>query len=705
MAKDKELRCNTNPLKDIKDLTNHALYLNRELSLLHFVIRVLAQAKDSATPLLERVRYLAICSHNLDQFFEIRVAGLKKQHMINPEKKMHDGRVAKENLRIISKLAHKIVNEQYNVLNQSILPALANDQIFFLLTKDWSSEIEKWSKALFKNNILPFLTPMGLDIAHPFPKLINKALNFIIELSGKDAFGRDSGLALINAPRILPRVFQVPTAISTKGHQFILLSTLIKQYAYLLFPGMVINGCYDFRLTRNSDLSVDEEVDDLIDALKSELFTRRYGDVVRLEINEQCPKFIYDYLLSTLNLEKDDLYLHHGPVNLSRFDSLFDIIKKSDFYFKPYLPKLPEYYDSSHSYFNLLKKEDILLHHPYESFSLIQDFLVQAVNDPDVFVIKVTLYRVSVNSKLIDALVHAGKQGKEVTAVIELKARFDEEDNIHLAERLQKAGVLVVYGILGYKIHAKMMLIIKREANKVQRYVHLGTGNYHEENANVYTDFSLLSSCPVLTLDIHYIFQQLTGMGRATKLKKVLNAPFLLHKSLLNFIKQEEVIAQQGKPARIIFKLNALTDPDIIEALYSAAQTGVKIDLLVRGLCCLRPGISNISTNIKVHSIVGRFLEHARIYYFLNDGSEQLYLSSADCMERNFFRRVEVCFPIESDDLKERVKNEGLMLPLKDNTQSWTLKKNGSYVLKQASDTQAPFCVQAALMELYQRDS
>lgn len=704
MADEKEFSCSTQPLKEIKYLTDHVLYLNRELSLLHFVIRVLAQAKNANIPLLERLRYLAICSHNLDQFFEIRVAGLKKQHIINAEKKMHDGRCAKDSLRIIAKLAHKIVNEQFEVLNQKILPALEKESIFFLLPKDFSQEIEKWSKTLFRNNILPYLTPMGLDVAHPFPKLINKALNFIIELSGKDAFGRDSGLALINAPRILPRVFQIPTGMSKKGHQFVLLSTLIKHYAYLLFPGMVINGCYDFRLTRNSDLSVDEEVDDLIDALKSELFTRRYGDVVRLEINDQCPKFICDYLLNTLNLGKDDLYLHHGPVNLSRFDSLFDIIKKNDFYFKPYAPKMPETFNTGYSYFTKLKKKDILLHHPYESFSLIQDFLVQAVNDPDVFVIKVTLYRVSVNSKLIDALVYAGKQGKEVTAVIELKARFDEEDNIYLAERLQKAGVLVVYGILGYKIHAKMMLIVRREQNKVQRYVHLGTGNYHEENANVYTDFSFLSNCSVLTLDIHYIFQQLTGMGRATKLKKVLNAPFLLHKSLLNFIKREESLAEKGKKARIMFKLNSLTDPDIIQALYSAAQTGVKIDLFVRGLCCLRPGVPNISTNIQVHSIVGRFLEHGRIYYFLNQGNEQLYLSSADCMERNFFRRVEICFPIESEALKNRVKTEGLMMPLQDNTQSWILKKNGSYALKEPNGDNAPYCAQEELINLYSRD-
>lgn len=704
MTENNDLNFSSKPLQEIKGLTDHVLYLNRELSLLHFVIRVLAQAKNPKIPLLERLRYLAICSNNLDQFFEIRVAGLKKQQILYPEKKMHDGRCAKESLRIIAKLAHKIINEQFEVLNNQILPLLEKEQIYFLSTAPCPQEIEDWSKALFQNSILPYLTPMGLDLAHPFPKLINKALNFIIELSGKDAFGRDSGLAIINAPRILPRIFQVPAPMMKKGHQFILLSTLIKKHAAMLFPGMLIKGCYDFRLTRNSDLSVDEEADDLIDALKSELFTRRYSDVVRLEINAQCPKFIYDYLLNTFNLTKDDLYLHHGPVNLTRFDSLFDIIKKSEFYFTPYEAKIPEDFNRASSYFSQLQEKDLLLHHPYESFNLIEDFITQAANDSDVFVIKVTLYRASVNSKIIDALVHAGKQGKEVTVIIELKARFDEEDNIYLAERLQKAGVLVVYGILGYKIHAKMMLIVRREKNKVQRYVHLGTGNYHEKNANLYTDFSFLSNCPVLTLDVHYIFQQLTGMGRATKLKKILHAPFSLHQSLINFIKEEEVIAERGGEARIILKINSLTDSTIIQALYSAAQSGVKIDLFVRGLCCLRPGIPKISTNINVYSIVGRFLEHSRIYYFLNQGKEKIYLSSADCMERNLFRRVEICFPIDSPLLRDRIKAEGLMMPLKDNTQCWILQKNGSYVLKGQDKKMPSYSVQQELINLFSND-
>ncbi len=683
----------------VPSVDDSALYIHRELSQLQFNIRVLEQALDESYPLLERLKFLLIFSSNLDEFFEIRIAGLKKQITFAREQAGADGLLPHQALARISELVHEQVARQYRILNETLLPELAKHQIRFIRRRYWTPKIKTWVRRFFRDEIAPIITPIGLDPTHPFPLLVNKSLNFIVELEGMDAFGRDSGLAIIPAPRPLPRIIRLPEDVGGPGDNYVFLSSMIHAHADDLFPGMKVKGCYQFRLTRNADLSVDaEDVEDLARALRGELFSRRYGDAVRLEVVDTCPEHLSNYLLKQFGLSESELYQVSGPVNLTRLFSVTGLDSHPELQYPPFTPAIPKLLQKKENLFNVLSKLDVLLMHPFESFTPVIDLLRQAAKDPNVLAIKQTLYRTGANSEIVDALVEAARNGKEVTAVIELRARFDEESNLQLASRLQQAGAVVIYGVVGFKTHAKMMLILRREDGELRRYAHLGTGNYHAGNARLYTDYSLLTADVALCEDLHKLFNQLIGMGKTLRMKKLLHAPFTLKKNLLEMINREAAQAAEGQPAHIMAKVNSLTDAKVIRALYKASQAGVKIDLVVRGMCCLRPGVPGVSHNIQVRSIIGRFLEHSRIYYFLNGGEEKLYLSSADWMERNLDMRVETCFPVEGKKLVQRVKKE-LESYLTDNTQAWVLQSDGSYLRQSPTGNQNPRNAQATLLE------
>jgi polyphosphate kinase len=665
-------------------------YINRELSLLEFNHRVLEQAKNEDIPFLERLLYLCISSSNLDEFFEVRAAGVKQQINFHTPATGADNMTPEEVMTAIGKRTQELVEEQYRVLNEVIIPEFEDIGVRFTRRESWNEEQAKWVADYFENQLSPVLSPLGLDPAHPFPKVMNKSLNFIVSLEGKDAFGRDSGLAVVQAPRSLPRIVSFPDDIKTCEHEFIFLSSIIHTHVSTLFPGMKATGCYQFRVTRNSELFVDdEEVDDLLRALKGELPQRRYGDAVRLEVADNCPQNMIEYLLKQVDLGWDDLYQVNGPVNLERLKEVYSLLNKPSLRFPFFSPGKPSAIKNSNNLFEVIRQKDILLHHPYESFSPIVNLIRQAADDPKVLAIKQTLYRTGSDSSIVKALVDAAKSGKEVTVIIELRARFDEEANIGLATVLQKAGAHVVYGVVGLKTHAKMLLIIRREGQKIRRYAHLGTGNYHPGTARLYTDYGLLTADKIVTEDVHKLFLQLTGLGKILKLQKLLQSPFSLHDTMIEYVQQEIDHIKMGKPARIIAKMNSLVEPEIISKLYEASQAGIKIDLIVRGVCCLRPGIEGVSENITVRSIIGRFLEHTRVFYFQNAqsphdtdhiDSARLLLSSADWMNRNFFKRVEACFPINDLKIKKRVYDE-LQLYLEDNTQAWILDSDGQYSL------------------------
>ena len=682
---------------DTLDLQNPALYLNRELSILDFNLRVLEQATDSRHPLIERLIFLLIFSRNLDEFFEIRVAGLLQLVSFGRSAPGPDGLLPQDVLKQISEICHAAVDRQYRILNEELLPALAMENIRFLRREEWSEKQSVWVRKYFKDQVLPVLTPIGLDPAHPFPRLVNKSLNFIVSLDGKDAFGRQMSLAIVPAPRSLPRVIRLPDEISDGGDQHIMLSSIIHEHVSELFPGMSANGCFQFRVTRNADMNVDEDAEDLALALKGELLSRRYGAAVRLEVADNCPRNIIDYLLKQFGLTDEALYQCNGPVNLARMLSNFD---RPNLKFPPFRPHIPAVLQKAESIFVAMQEQDILLMHPFESFVPVIDFLRQSARDPNVLAIKQTLYRSGPDSEIVNVLAEAARNGKEVTAVIELRARFDEESNIEVANKLQQAGAIVVYGIVGYKTHAKMILVVRREGRKLMRYVHLGTGNYHAGNARLYTDYGLLTANPEVAEDVHKIFQELTGMGRVLRLKQLLHAPFTLHPQLLLMIEQEAQNAAAGIPSRIIVKINALTEKHIMQALIKASQAGVRIDLIVRSVCCLRPGIPGVSENITVRSIVGRFLEHTRVFYFENGGDPKVFCSSADWMDRNLFQRVETCFPILDPSLRNRVIEEGLNTYLLDNTQAWLLQPSGEWVRAEAGDEPAYIAQQVLLKKL-----
>jgi polyphosphate kinase len=683
------------------DLDSPEHFINRKLSLLEFNRRVLAQAKVKSTPLLERLFFLCIASSNIDEFFEIRVAGLKQQVAFGSVQSGPDNMSPSEQLRKIRAVAHEIVEEQYSVLNEHILPGLKKEGIHCLDRNHWNQTQQKWIKSYFNRELLPILSPVGLDPAHPFPQVLNKSLNFIISLEGKDAFGRNSGIAIVQAPRALQRLVQLPQSCSNHAYDFVFLSSIIHNHAGDLFPGMKVTGCYQFRITRNSDLLVSEEdVGDLMRTLEGKLPSRRFAEAVRLEVHDNCPQEMIDYLTHHFKLQQNDVYQVNGPVNLNRLMEISQKVKRPDLKYPAFTPSVQSRLLKTKDIFKSIKKGDILLHHPYQSFNTVIDFVHQAALDPSVLAIKQTLYRTEDDSSIVDALIKAAQKGKEVTVVIELRARFDEEENIELANELQSAGAHVSYGVVGHKTHAKMSLAIRREGRLLKRYVHLGTGNYHAGTARQYTDYSFLTSDHSITDDVQKVFQQLTALGKPGKRKKILQAPFTFHKGMLELIEREIEFARKRKPARIIAKMNSLVEPTIIEALYRASQAGVKIDLIVRGICCLRPGIKGVSENIQVRSIVGRFLEHTRIFYFHNEGDYDIFLSSGDWMDRNFFRRVETCFPVEEKRMKKKLFKEGLQLHLSDNTQAWILQTDGSY--KQSVPGNAkPRCAQTTLLKAH----
>ena len=679
-------------------------YINRDLSLLQFHLRVLAQAASPRHPLLERLFFLMIFSSNLDEFFEIRVAGIMQKLNLGDVSTSVHGMRPSEILNEISAVTHDAIDEQYRILNEDILPALALEDIRYLKRDELNAEQSAWMKRYFIEQVSPVLTPISIDPAHPFPRLVNKSLNFIATLEGKDAFGRDINLAIVPAPRSLPRVIRLPDELTGGKEHHVMLSAIIHEHVGELFPGVNVTGCHQFRLTRNADLDLADDVEDIAKALEGELENRRFGDKVRLEVTTDCPTPISDYLLNEFDLHDNQLYRVNGPVNLTRL--LFDF-NIPELRYKPFTHIVPKPFrrdfdklDKTTSMFAAMRKGDVLVHHPFHAFSPIVNLLWQAANDPKVLAIKQTLYRSGTNSEIVQALAAAALNGKEVTAVIELRARFDEASNIAVANYLQEAGAVVVYGIVGYKTHAKLMLIVRREDDKIRRYVHLGTGNYHAANAKVYTDYGLFSADPDISEDVHKIFNELTGMGKPANLKKLLHAPFTLHDKLMGFIDDEIAYAKAGKKAHIIIKVNALTERRLIDKLYDASQAGVKIELILRSMCCLRPQVKGLSENITVRSVIGRFLEHTRIYYFHNDGDERLYCGSADWMDRNLFHRVEVAFPIEDKKLSKQIYQDGLLNYLQDNMQAWTLSGDGVWQQTEPAAGELPHIAQDYLLKV-----
>ncbi len=686
--------------RPMSDYASQEYYLNRELSLLAFNERVLAQAEDPANPLLERLRFLCIVSSNMDEFFEIRVAGLKEQIKLNVLHAGPDGMPPRQIFTLVSRSAHGLVERQYYLFNKVIIPALAQEEIRFLRRTQWNATQGEWIRSYFFREVMPVLTPIGLDPAHPFPRVLNKSLNFAVELEGKDAFGRNSGTAIVQAPRALPRVIRLPRDVAECENGFVFLSSILHAHVGELFSGMHVLGCYQFRVTRNSDLFVDdEEIKNLRLALQGELPHRHFGNAVRLEVADNCSREMANFLLDQFGLGADDLYQVHGPVNLVRLMQTPDSVDRPDLKFRPFLPGLPPAVGKEGDMFKAIRKQDILLHHPYQSFKPVIDFIRQAASDPLVVAIKQTVYRTGTDSALMEALIAAAQSGKDVTVVVELLARFDEEANINWAAKLEEAGAHVVYGVVGYKTHAKMALVVRREEDRLRRYVHLGTGNYHPRTTKLYTDFGLFTCNDEMCNDVNNVFGQLTGLGKAGQLRHLWQSPFSLHEQLVKAIRNETRHARAGRRASIIAKMNSLLEPRIIAALYEASSAGVKIDLIVRGVCALRPGIAGVSENIRVRSIVGRFLEHSRIFYFYNDGHQDVYLSSADWMDRNFFRRIEACFPVLDPRLKKRVVNEGLKPCLRDNCQAWEMDAAGNYRRKTPRRGK-PYSAQGRLLEI-----
>ena len=679
-------------------LSDPQLYANRELSQLDFNFRVLAQAQDPSVPLLERLRFLCISCTNLDEFFEIR--GGSVRHAIEfglPPSA--DGLAPGTLLNRIHDRAADLVDAQYRCFYEELRPALWDEGIRLLQREQWTEEQTTWLRSHFREEIMPVLSPLALDPAHPFPKILNKSLNVVVLLEGRDAFGREGHMAIVRAPRSLPRIIRLPDADGGGDafHDFVFLSSVLSAFVDELFPGMIVLGAHQFRVTRNSELIVDEDdVDNLALALRDELIGRGYLRAVRLEIDERCPQDIVDSLLANFELPANAVYKISGPVNLNRVIQVYDMVHRLDLKFRPFQPRNVRDLETM---FDAIRQGDILLHHPFDSFNPVLELIRQAADDPNVLAIKQTLYRTGKDSPIVEHLIQAARNGKDVTVVVELRARFDEEANLGLADRLQDAGVQVVYGVVGYKTHAKMLLIVRREGEHLRRYVHLGTGNYHSGTARAYTDFSLMTANPDIGNDVHLIFQQLSGLAAPLKLQHLLQSPFTLHSGVLERIEREAAHARAGKPARIVAKMNALNEAQVIRALYAASQAGVEIDLVVRGACTLLPGIEGVSDNIRVRSIVGRFLEHHRVWWFGNDDAPELYCSSADWLERNLLRRVETAFPILDPACAQRVRREGLLNYLDDNQNAWQLDADGRYRKCAPADGEAPFTAQLSLLE------
>jgi polyphosphate kinase len=680
------------------EVNKNSAFLDRELSQLMFNRRVLAQAEDRSIPLLERLRYLCIASSNLDEFFEVRVASLLAAGAGDGALSSHPALVA--TLSRISNECHALVTDQYELLNTQILPEMAAHGIHLVRHNERNEAQRAWVKEYFDTEVRPLLTPIGLDPAHPFPQVVNKSLNFIVQLGGKDAFGRGTAIAIVKAPRVLPRVIRLPDHLSKSGGMsFCLLSSVIHAHISDLFAGREVIGYSQFRVTRDSDLWVDEdEVKNLRQALKGELVGRQFGASVRLEVAMNCPPELSQFLLDQFGLHQSRLYAVNGPVNLVRLNEIMDHVHNPELRFPPFFPG-QAYKPGNQDIFAALRENDILLHHPYQSFQTVIDFIRSAAFDPAVVAIKQTIYRTGMNSDLMESLIIAARAGKEVTVIVELKARFDEEANINWADKLEQAGAQVVYGVVGLKTHAKVALVIRREEGKLRYYAHLGTGNYHPTTTKFYTDFGLLTCHPGMSQEVNEVFIHLTSLTKPHRLTHLWLAPFALQNEIIKAIRNEARIARAGRPGRIIVKINALVDESVIRALYAASKDGVKIDLIVRGACTLKPGVPGLSENIKVRSVIGRFLEHSRIYYFRNDLAHDTYLASADWMSRNLFRRIEVAFPILDKALKRRVMAEGLTPYLKDNMNAWELEADGHYQRRKARSKQVHFSAQQHLME------
>jgi polyphosphate kinase len=713
----------------VRDLNQPSLFVNRELAWLEFNNRVLEEALDASNPLLERLKFLAIVSSNLDEFFEIRVAGLQQQVDSGSQKADADGMKPAQTLEEIQRRVSRMVAEQYRCYNREIVPGLAAQGIDLLTVDDLNEAGRAWVADYFTREVLPVLTPLAIDPSHPFPQLLNKSLNLAVLLDaprGGPSQGalfenwnpsQEGRMGVVQVPRVLPRLVALPASISGPGPtDYVFLSSIISTHIGQLFPGLRVLGCYAFRVTRNSELYLDEdEADNLLEAMHEQLQRRRRGDAVRLEVQRGCAPHVVEFLLRTFELEPIDLYEVDGPINLTRLMAVYAGVKNpalKDAKFSPIVPKALRQIGNADELFAAIARDDVLLHHPYESFQPVVDFVQRAADDPRVLAIKQTLYRTSGDSPIVKALMRAAQNGKQVTALVELKARFDEENNIQWAKQMEEAGVHVLYGLVGLKTHCKLSLVVRREEHggqsALRRYAHLGTGNYNEVTARLYTDIGLLTARPEIGEDVAKIFNLMTGMGEYPGLSKLHMAPFRLHQTFLDLIERETQFALRNKKTKktapskkpcIIAKMNALVDPEIIKALYRASQAGVKVDLIVRGICCLRPGVRGVSENITVRSIVDRYLEHSRIFYFNNDGNEEIYGGSADWMPRNFFRRIETVFPVLDETLKRRLKEEILGAALRDNTKARLMKADGSYTCVRRRANEEPLRAQEWLMQ------
>lgn len=653
-------------------------FINRELSWLEFNQRVLDEALDPKIPLLERVKFFCIACSNLDEFFEVRVAGLKQQVESSVVERTPDGLTASENLTAVTQRARQMVEQKYACWRDELLRLLAKNGIRFLHFSELGKPDLAWVENYYRAKIRPVLTPLGIDPAHPFPQLLNKSLNIVVQLEivqGKETRRR---LAVVQVPRVLPRLVKLPRTDARQEYLF--LGNLIGHYLGDLFPGTKILGYWHFRVTRNSELYIDEDdMANLLKAVENELHNRRRGDAVRLEVEKDCPTEIRAQLLENFRLEEDDMYVIDGPLNPTRLMAIYEGDHSPELRDPPFLAPVAAALRDETDLFRAIRERDILLHHPYENFSSMVDFLKHAAADPNVLAVKQTLYRTGGDPQIIGALMDAVRNGKQVTVVVELKARFDEANNILWAQKLEEAGVHVVYGLVGYKIHGKMCLVVRKDDDAIRRYVHLSTGNYNPTTARFYTDVGLLTCRADFGEDATNLFNLLTGICQFQGTRKFFVAPFELHKKILSLIQREADNAKKGLPARIIAKMNALVDKDVIEALYCASQAGVKIDLIVRGICCLRPKMKGVSENIAVRSIVDRFLEHSRIFYFENACQSELFVGSADWMPRNFHRRIEILFPILDGNLRERIRTEILECALSDNCKARLLNANGVY--------------------------
>src|ERR1700730_10339605 len=654
-------------------------FINRELSWLEFNRRVLEEAQDPNQPLIERVKFLCIFSSNLDEFFEIRVAGIKQQIESETSDVGPDGLSPTETFNQIHRLAHELVAAEYELWNKELLPALTKNGIRIRDVTQLNARRATWARKYFQEEVFPMLTPLAVDASHPFPELLNKSHNLLVRAKTKRR--GEPLLAIVQVPRVIPRLILMPRVQGEdEPWDYVYLASLIKQHIAELFPDLILDGVHAFRVTRNSDLYIDEEeAENLLRTIEQELRRSSKGDAVRLEVEADCPKDFTELLLEFFDLTDADVYKLDGPLSMTHLTPLLTNDAFANLKDRPFQPgrdpALPPHADM----FEVMRRQDVLLHHPYDSFEPIVDLMEEAVRDPQVLAIKITLYRTSGDSPIVESLIDAATAGKQVTAIVELRARFDEAANIQWARRLEEAGAHVIYGVVGLKTHCKALLIVRRDADQLRRYVHLGTGNYHSRNARIYTDFSLLTSEPKLTEEVATVFNTLTGLAGYPGLKKIMVAPFDLHSRLIQLIERERDHARAGKPARIVAKLNALVDYEIIEKLYEASYSDVTIDLIVRGICCLRPKMSGLSDNIRVISIVGRFLEHSRIFYFENAGQPKVFLSSADWMPRNFYRRIELAFPVENPALRDQIINEVLPSFLHDRVKARELQPDGKY--------------------------